>query len=148
MVLSYFSVLSSDKFFSSPTIDFQPIYHKLFVSINYSTPSLLTHTYLTLSVSFCGREGSKQKMKPISPVREKANAHSSTNQSLTRRRSPRKSNMKMTLVQAKYASRGPRTRYGRTHCPRSPRNDSTSRCPSCPPTPSSKTPWKTSEKCK
>ena len=34
--------------------------------------------------------------------------------------------MKTTLVKVKYASRGLRTGYGRTHCPRSPRNDSTS----------------------
>ena len=87
-------------------------------------------------------------MKPIGPVREKAKAHSTTNKSLTCRRSPRKSNMKMTLVQAKYVSKGPRMGYERTHCPRSLRNNSTQGCLSCPPAPLSKTPWKTSEKCK
>lgn len=132
------------------------------MSINYSTPNLLTHTHLTLFVSFCRREGSKQKMKSIGLVQGKAKVHSSVNQSLTRRQSSRKSNMKSplsedeiradplssVLVQAKYASRGPRTRYGWTHYLRSLRNDSSSRCPNFPPAPSSKTPWKISETCK
>jgi len=49
------------------------------------------------------------------------------------------------LVQAKYANRGPRMGYRRTHCPRSPKSCSTSRCPSYPPAPKSKTLWKPSK---
>ena len=56
--------------------------------------------------------------------------------------------MKTMLVQAKHANRDPRMGYGRTHCPRSPTNNSTSGCLSCPPAPKSRTPWKTSKKCK
>ena len=56
--------------------------------------------------------------------------------------------MKTMLVQAKLANRGTRMGYGRTHCLRSLRNNSTTGCLSCPPAPKSRTPWKTSKTCK
>ena len=112
----------------------------VYISISFSISHLFNYYY------YCGREGSEHNVKPIGLVRGWIKAHSCANQNLTRRRSLRKANVKTMLDQDKYANRGPR--MGWTHCLRSLRNNCTSGCPSCPPTPKSRTPWKTSETCK
>ena len=92
-----------------------------------------------------GGRDPNQEMRSIGPVLGKAKAHSITNQSLTYRQCPRKSDLKITLIQAKCANRDPMMGCGRTICPRSLRSHGTSRCASCPPTPKSKALWKTTE---
>ena len=87
-------------------------------------------------------------MKSIGLVWVRAKVQSNANQSLTRGQSLRRLDLNTTIVRAKYANKGPRMGYRQANHPRSLRSRGTSRCPSCPPTPKSKTPWKPLETCK